>query len=205
MPATCYEQNSRSNRVGQKEAVVAGIAPPCRSAEDDHPGSAEGRKKRIVEKHASTIRPTCEFGCGLRAIDGGHFAPGRVAAVKTQRVSIGSTMIDRGLFRSAGFRFGVVYALLAGRQCHGARDISVVGDGRPAGPADRSRDQCRRARPVRTLGRRRPASSGRHHRGPPGAEHRRRRDLSAGRLLMKRIAGNLASWPPSVTDGRPGV
>ena len=58
MRATCYEQSSRSNCVGQKEAVVARIAPPCRRMEDNHPGSTKGlgRKMRIFEKDASTTQ-----------------------------------------------------------------------------------------------------------------------------------------------------
>ena len=71
--------------------------------------------------------------------------------------------------------------LLLGGQRGSAGDVPVVVDRRPARPADRRGDPGRRAEPDGAVRRGRPAGAGADHRGPAGAEHRGRRDLSAGR------------------------
>ncbi len=112
-------------------------------------------------------------------------------------------MLDCGLFRSAGFRFGVVYAMLLAVSATALVRVPVVGDGRLL---DRQTEAAINA-----------DAQGLSERWADGGlpalvvtiEDRLAQNIDddaiypADRSNMKRIAGNLASWPPMVTDTGP--
>jgi signal transduction histidine kinase len=112
-------------------------------------------------------------------------------------------MIDRGLFRSAGFRFGVVYALLLAVS---GTALAVFLWWATAGLLDR---QTEAAINADALGLSERWADG----GLPGLvvtiEDRLAQNIDDDAIYlladpdMKRIAGNLQSWPPSVTQAGP--
>jgi signal transduction histidine kinase len=112
-------------------------------------------------------------------------------------------MIDRGLFRSAGFRFGAIYALLLAIS---AAALAVFLWWATAGLLDRQTEAAVNA-----------DAQGLAERWADGGlpalvvtiEDRLAQNIDDDALYllvdanMKRVAGNLATWPSSVTD--PGV
>src|SRR6201999_4416454 len=115
----------------------------------------------------------------------------------------GSTMIDRELFRSASFRFGAIYALLLAIS---ATALAVFLWWATAGLLDRQTEAAVNA-----------DAQGLAERWADGGlpalvvtiEDRLAQNIDDDALYlltdpnMKRIAGNLASWPPMVTDTGP--
>src|ERR1700749_797511 len=109
-------------------------------------------------------------------------------------------MIDRGPFRSAGFRFGAVYALLLAVS---ATALAVFLWWATAGLLDRQTEAAINADP-----------QGLSERWAEGGlpalwvtiEDRLAQNIDDDAIYLltdpagKRIAGNLASWPPMVTD-----
>src|SRR5580693_10177515 len=112
-------------------------------------------------------------------------------------------MIDRELFRSAGFRFGVIYALLLAVS---ATALAVFLWWATAGLLDR---QTEAAITADAQGLSERWSDG----GLPALvvtiEDRLAQNIDDDAIYlltdssMKRIAGNLASWPPMVTEAGP--
>jgi signal transduction histidine kinase len=112
-------------------------------------------------------------------------------------------MIDRGLFRSAGFRFGAIYALLLAIS---ATALALFLWWATAGLLDRQTEAAINA-DAQGLAER--WSDG----GLPAlvvtVEDRLAQNIDDDAIYlltdanMKRVAGNLASWPPSVTEAGP--
>src|SRR5258707_13304366 len=112
-------------------------------------------------------------------------------------------MIGPGIFRSAGFRFGVVYALLLAVS---ATALAVFLWWATAGLLDRQTEAAINA-DAQGLAER--WSDG----GLPALvvtiEDRLAQNIDDDAIYlltdanMKRVAGNLASWPPSVTEAGP--
>ncbi|MDR3530841.1 MAG: HAMP domain-containing sensor histidine kinase [Rhodopila sp.] len=112
-------------------------------------------------------------------------------------------MIDRGLFRSAGFRFGAIYALLLALS---ATALALFLWWATAGLLDRQTEAAINA-----------DAQGLSERWADGGlpalvvtiEDRLAQNIDDDAIYlltdanMKRIAGNLASWPPSVTTAGP--
>jgi signal transduction histidine kinase len=112
-------------------------------------------------------------------------------------------MIDRGLFRSAGFRFGIVYAMLLAVS---ATALALFLWWATAGLLDRQTEAAINA-----------DAQGLSERWADGGlpalvvtiEDRLAQNIDDDAIYlltdpaMKRIAGNLASWPPMVTDTGP--
>jgi hypothetical protein len=112
-------------------------------------------------------------------------------------------MIDRGLFRSAGFRFGAIYALLLAIS---ATALAVFLWWATAGLLDRQTEAAINA-----------DAQGLAERWADGGlpalivtiEDRLAQNIDDDAIYlladpnMKRLAGNLASWPPSVTETGP--
>jgi signal transduction histidine kinase len=112
-------------------------------------------------------------------------------------------MIDRGLFRSAGFRFGAIYALLLAIS---ATALAVFLWWATAGLLDRQTEAA-----INT------DAQGLAERWADGGlpalivtiEDRLAQNIDDDALYlladanMKRLAGNLASWPPSVSEAGP--
>jgi signal transduction histidine kinase len=112
-------------------------------------------------------------------------------------------MIDRKLFRSAGFRFGVIYALLLATS---ATALAIFLWWATAGLLDRQTEAAINA-----------DAQGLAERWADGGlpalvvtiEDRLAQNIDDDAIYllvdpnMKRIAGNLASWPPSVTEAGP--
>jgi signal transduction histidine kinase len=112
-------------------------------------------------------------------------------------------MIDRGLFRSAGFRFGVIYALLLAVS---ATALALFLWWATAGLLDRQTEAAINA-----------DAQGLAERWADGGlpalvvtiEDRLAQNIDDDAIYlladpdMKRVAGNLASWPPSVTEAGP--
>src|SRR6202789_2752457 len=109
-------------------------------------------------------------------------------------------MIDRGLFRSAGFRFGVVYALMLAIS---ATALAIFLWWATAGLLDRQTEAAINA-----------DAQGLAERWTDGGlpalvvtiEDRLAQNIDDDAIYllvdpnMKRVAGNLASWPPSGTE-----
>ncbi len=114
-------------------------------------------------------------------------------------------MIDRDLFRSAGFRFGVVYALLLAIS---ATALALFLWWATAGLLDRQTEAAINA-----------DAQGLSERWADGGlpalvvtiEDRLAQNIDDDAIYlltdanMKRLAGNLASWPPRVTETAPGM
>ncbi|HEY4174841.1 MAG TPA: ATP-binding protein, partial [Rhodopila sp.] len=112
-------------------------------------------------------------------------------------------MIDRGLFRSAGFRFGAIYALLLAIS---ATALAIFLWWATAGLLDRQTEAAINA-----------DAQGLAERWTDGGlpalvvtiEDRLAQNIDDDAIYllvdpnMKRVAGNLASWPPSVTEAGP--
>ncbi len=112
-------------------------------------------------------------------------------------------MIDRGLFRSAGFRFGAIYALLLAIS---ATALALFLWWATAGLLDRQTAEAINA-----------DAQGLAERGSDGGlpalvvtiEDRLSQNIDDDAIYlltgpnMKRIAGNLPSWPPSVAEAGP--
>jgi signal transduction histidine kinase len=112
-------------------------------------------------------------------------------------------MIDRGLFRSAGFRFGAIYALLLAIS---ATALALFLWWATAGLLDRQTEAAINA-----------DAQGLAERWADGGlpalvvtiEDRLAQNIDDDAIYlladanMKRVAGNLASWPPSVTEAGP--
>ena len=141
---------------------------------------------------------------GSQAAPQTHGGPGRRPdAAAWLLIQIYCQMIDRGLFRSAGFRFGVVYALLLAVS---ATALALFLWWATAGLLDRQTEAAINA-DAQGLSER--YSDG----GLPALvvtiDERLAQNIDDDTIYlladpsMKRIAGNLPSWPPEVTEAGP--
>src|ERR1700744_2586936 len=112
-------------------------------------------------------------------------------------------MIPSGLFRSAGFRFGVIYALLLALS---AMALAIFLWWATAGLLDR---QTEAAINADVQGRQAPIGPAPGQALVVNIEDRLAQNIDDDAIYllvdpnMKRVAGNLASWPPSVTEAGP--